>query len=145
MSTEKTVEKKKISLKKIQEEVVGTSEDIWLAGLGVFSTVEAEGAKMFDKFVEKGKDLVEKGKKIEKEGRKQAKSSASTATSKMDEAVKFVEGQIKNIGQTVIQPFGISSKEEVKDLTEKVDKLTDIVMVLAEKLDQIQTAVEKKS
>lgn len=125
----------KMSLKKIQEEIVGTSEDIWLAGLGVFSTIESEGSKLFDKFVDKGKELVDKGKKLEEDGKKQVKDSS--ANFKLDDAVKYVEGKFKGLSASVIEPLGISSREEVKELNEKVDKLTEIVMVLAQKIDEI--------
>lgn len=132
-----STKKEKVTLKKIQEEIAGTSEDIWLAGLGVFSTIESEGNKLFDKFVDKGKELVEKGKEVEagktkKQGKKKADSS------KLDDAVKFVETKVKGLGNSVIEPLGISSREEVKELNEKVDKLTEIVMVLAQKIDDMK-------
>jgi len=137
-----STKKEKISLKKIQDELVGTSEDIWLAGLGVFSTVEAEGVKMFEKFVEKGKDMVEKGKKMEAKTKKEAKAKVTAGGSKIDEAVKYVEDKVKNIGSTVIEPLGLSSKEEVQELNEKIDKLTEIVIVLAQKVDDLNKAAK---
>jgi len=127
--------KSKISLKKIQEEIVGATEDIWLAGLGVFSTVEVEGSKLFEKFVDRGKDLVEKGKKAESKARKETKVSASA---KLDGAVKFVEEKLQGLGSSLIEPLGISSREEVKELNEKVDKLTEMVMVLAQKIEEVK-------
>ena len=41
--------------KQFQEGITETGRDVWYAGLGVLSTVEEEGSKLFNKFVDKGR------------------------------------------------------------------------------------------
>ncbi len=115
-----------ITPEKIQGEVTDKAREIWLAGLGIFSTVEEEGAKLFNKFLEKGKELEAKGEALEKKAKDKV-SSIST----LDDVSKFVEEKVN----LALETMGISSHAEVRQLSEKVDKLAANVEILAKKLD----------
>ena len=112
--------------KKIQEGFSDTTREIWLAGLGVLSAVEEEGVKLYNRFVEKGEELVEKGKEFEKKDKEKGVSS------KIGETAKFVEDKLKS----AVERIDISSRNEMNELNDKVDKLTDAVAALAKKIDK---------
>ncbi len=129
--------KDRFNFKKVQDNVVEKSKNVWFAGLGVYAAVGDESSKLYQKAVETGKDLVEKGRKVERANRrKEAKGAKEApADSRLDQATQFVGDKVRGVRDAVIQPLGVSSHSEVKELTDKVDKLTEIVAVLAQKLD----------
>lgn len=116
--------------KQIQEGVTETSRQVWYAGLGVLSTVEEEGTKLFNRFVEMGKDLVEKGKEFEQ------KDKVSGVTAKFGEAAKFVEEKL----QAASDKVGFSGSSDIKALNEKVDKLAESVAALVKKSEKKDNA-----
>ena len=131
----------KENIKKIREDFTETGRDIWLAGLGLFSAVETEGQKLFDKFVDKGKEMIEKGEAVEKKSKDYGSEKKSEFTDRVEDGVKFVEGKLNSVLETI----GISSHHEVQELTEKVDKLTELVAGLAHKLDDsLKTGAKAK-
>jgi poly(hydroxyalkanoate) granule-associated protein len=128
----------KDKLKKLQDEVSEKSREIWLAGLGVFSTMEEEGEKLFKKFVEKGKELEEKGESFEK----RAKEKVGTVTSYMEEKTeKFTKdvatlpGYVEEKLKSALNKFGASSQSQVKELNDKVDQLTEKVNELIKNIE----------
>ncbi|MFQ5584606.1 MAG: phasin family protein [Calditrichia bacterium] len=125
-------------------EIRDKGREIWLAGLGVFSTVEEEGAKLFNKFIEKGKELEKKGENIEKKARekvgefeKKAKDTVDSLGT-FDDLANFVEEKLSG----AFEKIGVSSSAEVKELSEKVDKLSDKVAALMEKLEEEKKAAK---
>lgn len=125
--------KEKETSKQAQEGITERAREIWLAGLGVFSTMEEEGTKMFRNFVEKGKELEKRGEKLEKKARDGMDSVSSYFAGKKNELpnfAKFVEDKLN----TTFEKFGVASHQEVKELGEKVDKLSDRVAELTKKL-----------
>jgi len=111
--------------KNVQDAVTEKAREIWLAGLGVFSTIEEEGEKLFTKMKEKGADLETKGAELEK------KAKAKLDEIDIPNPIKYMEGAMN----TAFEKFNVASHKEVHELTEKVDKLTEIVAVLAKKID----------
>ena len=123
---------KKEPFKELQEQVAEKSRDIWLAGLGMFSTIEEEGAKLFNDFVAKGQEMVEKGKKFEKKGVEFSSEKGKEVSGKIDDVVHYIENKLNATMETI----GFSSQKEVKDLTDKVDKLTEAVAALTKKVEE---------
>ncbi|MCA9731088.1 phasin family protein [candidate division KSB1 bacterium] len=115
-----------------QTAITDKAREIWLAGLGVFSTIEEEGEKLFDKMKEKGQELESKGAKLEKKAKEKIEELPNPIT--------YIEGVVN----TTFEKFGVASHKEMSELTEKVDKLTEIVAVLAKKLDS-KTPAKKES
>lgn len=140
MSDAKTdnVKRLRAELDKFQGELSEKSRDIWLAGLGVFSVAEEEGSKLYKDFLERGKDLVKRGEDIEKKGKDFAKEGQKEVTERVDDAIKFVEERFN----TAMDSIGFTSKDEVKDLSAKVDKLTATVENLTKKLQEKEKAVK---
>lgn len=131
------------SSKKSPDSITEKAREIWLAGLGAFSTAEEEGEKIFAKFVEKGRELEAKGETLEKKAREKMESLTtyvSERTSKISDEVsaKFSEAMpafIEEKLHSTLEAFGVSSRSEVKDLSDKVDKLVDKVTKLTKQLE----------
>lgn len=132
----------KDKFKKLQNDVSEKSREIWLAGLGVFSTVEEEGEKLFKKFVERGKELEEKGETFEKRAREKVDSVSSFVGEKTGQFTK----EVSKLGETfpayfedklksALNKFGASSQSQVKELSDKVDQLTEKVNELIKNLE----------
>ncbi len=136
MSTNKGNEKK-------QDRLTEKAREIWLAGLGVFSTIEEEGEKLFNQFLEKGKELESKGESFEKKAREKVDSFSKYVEEQTDVITKevtnrlneWLPGMMEEKVQAVMDKLGISSQNEVKTLSDKVDKLTAAVEELAKKLE----------
>jgi len=129
--------------------VTDKAREIWLAGLGAFSMIEEEGEVLFDKMKKEGQKLEGKGEeffnKMKEKGQELEGKGAEfekKAKAKIDEIpnpLTYVEGAMN----TAFEKFGVASHKEMHDLTEKVDKLTEIVAVLAKKLDAKPAAPKK--
>jgi len=125
--------KERINLKKIQDKFMDQSHNFYLAGLGVYATVGDGSTRLYNKAKATGKDFVEKGKKIEKGIKRNEKTFVNRLDTSFNKSKNFVGERIVTLRNTIIEPFGVTSQAEVVELSEKVDKLTEIVVVLAQK------------
>ncbi|KAA3610371.1 MAG: hypothetical protein D8M58_05860 [Calditrichaeota bacterium] len=125
------------------------AREIWLAGLGAFSMIEEEGEALFNKVKDQSKELEgkgeeffnklkEKGEELEGKGEKLEKK----AKAKFDE-LPNVLSYVEDAMTTAFEKVGVASHKEMHELTEKVDKLTEIVAVLAKKLDSKPAPAKK--
>ncbi len=89
----------------IQEKVVGSVRNIWLAGLGAAIVAQEEGTKMFD-------TLVHKGEAAEKEYRDKATTTWDNVSEKFDTQVA-----------ASLHRIGVPTREEIATLTRRVDAL----------------------
>lgn len=116
--------------------------DIWLAGLGLFSTVEEEGEKLFNRFIEKGRGLEEKGETFEKRAKDQFNSIANFITERADKMRDEVSNKVSEMMPSYVEEkfhstlemFGLSTRAEVKKLNDKVTKLSEMVGTLSDKI-----------
>jgi poly(hydroxyalkanoate) granule-associated protein len=114
---------------------------VWLAGLGALSTVEEEGSKLFQQ-------LVDKGRTLESEGKEQVKKARVRVESEVDRAAEKVKsklgGVVGDVGDTleekltaVLHRFGVPTRDEIRDLTKRVEELNS-------KVDRLKTAPAAK-
>lgn len=129
--------------KETTKQIKDKSYELWLAGIGAFSAIEEEsekfikeGEKLYKKFIEKGKDLEKKGQKIEQKAIDKIDSIRI-----FDNVSDFIDEKL-NIA---FENIGISSHNEVKDLSGKVDKLAESVDILSKKIEQKKTAASAKT
>ncbi len=141
--------------KNAQQALGGLTEkarDIWLAGLGVFSTIEEEGERLFNQFLEKGKDLESRGETFEKKAKDKVESLTayvSERSSKITEEVTarvnaLVPPIVEEKFQSALESFGIPTRNEVRALNEKVDKLNQSLEDLSKKLEDVLKAAKTK-
>jgi len=102
----------KDSTKKLQDELVDSAHRIWLAGLGALSAAQQEGSKVFDRLVERGKDVEVKGKDQAGKAREKAESAWSTVGDKVDDTLT-----------SALSRLGVPSRDEIRNLTQKIEEL----------------------
>jgi len=102
----------KDSTKKLQDELADSAHRIWLAGLGALSAAQEEGSKVFDRLVERGKDVESKGKDQAGKAREKAENAWSTMGDKVDEKLTAAMNRL-----------GVPTRDEIRNLTQKIEEL----------------------
>jgi poly(hydroxyalkanoate) granule-associated protein len=120
--------KQKLDVGKLQEDLFSSTRRVWLAGLGVLSTVEKETQSLFTELVERGKKVETRGKKSWNKTRKEIESTTDEIGEKLDNSVS-----------EVLQRMGVPSRSQVEELTNRVEKLTGQVERLAAKPTKSRT------
>mgnify|MGYP003702717321 CR=1 FL=1 len=106
--------------KELQQDVKDGAHKIWLAGLGAVAMAEKEGGKLF-------KSLVEKGEKIESRGKEhveKAKGAVSGVKVVAESYWETLERTVDDRLTGVIHRLGVPTKNEIDDLSKKVDDLS---------------------
>lgn len=110
--------------KKFQGEVLDSAHKIWLAGLGTVKTVGDEGTDLFNRLVERGKDVESRGRKelagVRKELKKVADKASSKVETRVDDLGERVDRQVTN----ALHRFGVPTRDEIKTLTRRVEELS---------------------
>jgi poly(hydroxyalkanoate) granule-associated protein len=153
MTTEKTTIEQpaedKGTLELLQEGISKTSREIWLAGLGVFATLDKEGTNLFNKFVARGRELSESGKATTKGNGEVAPTYVSEKVDQLTHDVVTRVGKaadyVRNKVSGLTERAADTTHDEIKVLTEKVDKLTESVAALVQKLEENAKAGAKKA
>lgn len=151
MITEKTTIEKEVeekgTLELLQEGLSKTSREIWLAGLGVFATIDREGTNLFNKFVARGRELSESGKATMKQN---GEAKPTYISEKVDQITHDVVTGVGNAADFVrkrvsgvTEGLTYSTRDEIKALTEKVDKLTENVAALVQKMEESTKSSKK--
>ncbi len=112
----------KNTAKNVQDEIKDSAHKIWLAGLGALAAAEEEGGKLFKKLVEKGESLESKGKE-----------TVSKAKSKVENAWDDIESKLDDKITGTLHRMGVPSRDEIRNLTKKVEDLAAKVDQLASK------------
>jgi poly(hydroxyalkanoate) granule-associated protein len=120
--------------KDIRTLVKESAEKCFLAGLGAISVASEKGSRLFEDLIRKGRDFEFKNKESREgtrdkmaEIKKMAENYGKTFESVMDEKLK-----------KVINKIGIPSKEEISNLTKRVE-------ILMANVEQILSKRNRKS
>jgi poly(hydroxyalkanoate) granule-associated protein len=114
----------------IAKDVSTRGRDVWLAGLGALATVEQEGTSLLGSLVKQGEKLVERGERVEKRGRERVETLKSDLDARRGEVVEKVETSVYEPMVEAIKRLGVPTLDEVRDLSAKVDALTQRVETL---------------
>jgi poly(hydroxyalkanoate) granule-associated protein len=105
--------------KKVQDELKESVHRIWLAGLGALAAAEEEGSKLFNRLVERGRDVEDRGKvevdKV-KDGVEKMKAKAESTFDAWGE--KFDERLTATLHR-----LGVPTRDEIRNLTRRVEEL----------------------
>lgn len=119
--------------RKLQDDLKESAHRIWLAGLGALAAAEQEGAKVFSRLVERGKEFESKGRVEVKDQVERAKATAETTwdsmSSRMDEMVT-----------SALHRMGVPTREEIRRLTLKVEELNSKIESLRPRTTPATTA-----
>ncbi len=115
----------------LQEDIRESAHKIWLAGLGAFAVASEEGNKLFN-------NLMEKGEAVENQGSKATDSAKKTyegAKDRFDEMWNRAENVINDSVASTLHRMGVPTREEITQLTQRVDALMEAIGKLNEKGD----------
>jgi len=112
----------------IQQELKASAQKIWLAGLGAMSVAGEEGSKLFKNLVEKGEEFQAR----EKPPVEAVKRTVEDAKGRVEDLWGKLETKFNEKVAQALQSLGVPSKDEISQLTERVDAL----MKAIEKLDK---------
>ncbi len=143
----------------ISESLSEKGRDLWLAGLGALVLAEEEGTKLYDTVVNKSKEigeesterfqaLVKKGRQVQADGLKRVddavsdlgstqKQLAKRYTKQADQYMQKLEGVVED----VLERLGVPTRDEVVDLTGKVNSLAKKVDALLDTLEKEATRI----
>ncbi|HLE83631.1 MAG TPA: phasin family protein [Thermoanaerobaculia bacterium] len=113
--------------KRVQENVLDSAHKIFLAGLGTVKTVGDESGELFDRLVERGKDLEAQGKKGLRTWRKEIEKTTSKVEGRVDRLGDRIDDQVTN----ALHRLGVPTRTEIQTLTRRVEELSRKVDKLA--------------
>jgi poly(hydroxyalkanoate) granule-associated protein len=106
---------------------------IWLAGLGAFAKTQEEGERLFQ-------SLVKEGEKVEKQARKAAEARIVEARNKVVEFRGKATQQIDRLEELfqervaqVLNRLGVPGREDIQELSRRVEALNESILALKQK------------
>lgn len=100
-----------------------SANQIWLAGLGAFAKAQEEGVKMFEALVAEGEKIQERTKAAADERLAEVREKATGAWDKLEQV--FEDRVARALGH-----LGVYTSSDVKQLTERVNELSESVNAL---------------
>jgi len=146
---------KKKELTRIREDLSEKGRDLWLAGLCALVLAEEEGTKLYDAIVQRGKEigeesterfneLVKKGRKVQNQSLKRVDAAVKDLEATQKKLAKRYTGQadqymkkLEDVVEDVLERLGVPTRDEVVDLTGRVESL-------AQKVDSLLEVLETK-
>lgn len=110
-----------------QKEVKDSTQKVWLAGLGALSMAGEEGQKLFKNLVEKGEEF----QKREKPPVEAVKRTVDSAREKAEDLWKKLESGFNGRVAAALQKLGVPSRDEIGELTKRVDALMEAIQKLS--------------
>jgi poly(hydroxyalkanoate) granule-associated protein len=123
MATKKTTKKKTAKAEPLGE----SAHRIWLAGLGALASAEEEGGKLFRRLVEKGESFRGPVKEPVKSARGKVRETVDEVRGRARTTVRRLEKGVDDGFGTVLDRLGVPSRDEIADLTARVERLTRAV------------------
>jgi poly(hydroxyalkanoate) granule-associated protein len=110
--------------KTLGDSALDSARQAWLAGLGAVSVAQEEASDLFE-------HLVERGRKLEARGRKEADKARGRVASSIEDLGNDL-GQALDRGlAATLGRLGIPTRDDLKDLTRRVEELTKSVSRLS--------------
>ncbi|MCF6300811.1 MAG: phasin family protein [Proteobacteria bacterium] len=138
MAKKKTLKKKVSSDKKqskLAETLVGSANEIWLAGLGAFAKAQTEGKKIYDKLIDEGKDFEKLFKSVPQKAVNDVKSTVTTTVSsakkRASESWDKLEGVFEKRVEKSLKSLGVPTSKEISNLVARIESLTAEVKKLS--------------
>ncbi len=122
------------SLKYTAKAIMEQAEQIWLAGLGAFSKAQEQSGKFYETLVKEGAVLEKAtrkltGSKVE-EVRGMVEKSVSQVKERASDTWDRLEQVFENRVSKALGTLGIPGREELEQLTKRVDELSKAVRAL---------------
>jgi len=114
----------------------GSAQQIWLAGLGAFSTARKEGNKVFGA-------LVEEGEAIQSLTQKVAKAKLIEGAGKAVGTRRRFEQIIENSVARSFRRFGVPTRKDVDTLSKRLAALTVLTDMLGAEVSRERAAAKR--
>jgi len=143
MATKKLKKKvqRKPAARKVENPVVDSARDIWLAGLGAFSVAQQEGErfiaesnKLFDK-------LVKEGSKLETKTRKDMENAFDDVRDEVESRVRNFRGDV----ETRVKDFRGEVESRVDELRDEIESRFGVVRKQRETFEKQADSVRKQA
>lgn len=133
MATRKKAKTRKVSAASLN--IVDSTHQVWLAGLGALARTQREGPKLFQTLVTEGAKVQNRTSKVAEQTIKNAVDSLQSAVgnrvTQVSEKAQDTWDNLEKIFQQRVQKathqLGIPSAREIKTLTTKVEELSRMV------------------
>jgi len=121
----------KAQAEQMSKSIVDSAQQIWMAGMGAFNRAQGEGSKLFEALVKEGMNIEQHTRKLAG-GKVEAVRDAvenrvgvarERATDTWDRLEKVFEERV----QRALNRLGVPSREDLSDLTSRVNGLTDLL------------------
>ena len=129
----------KSQAEQMSKSIVDSAQQIWMAGMGAFNRAQGEGSKLFEALVKEGMNIEQHTRKLAG-GKVDAVRDAvenrvgvarERATDTWDRLEKVFEERV----QRALNRLGVPSREDLSDLTARVNSLTDLLRKQAGKTE----------
>jgi len=152
---------RKPAVKNVAAPMVDSAREIWLAGLGAFNVAQQEGGRILEQGSKLFDNLVAEGSKVEKKARKDVEGAVGEIRNEMENRVEGVRKQADLVRRQAVDNWdklekifeervaralaglGIPSKEDVTNLSDKVQKLARQVADLDAGTATVKVSVKK--
>lgn len=112
------------------ENIMGSANEIWLAGLGAFAKAQEEGVKIFNKLVDEGKDFENVFKKVPQTAVKEVKTTVNKVKGKATQSWDKLENIFESRVEKTLKKLDIPTNDEINALLSKVETLASEVSKL---------------
>ena len=113
---------------KLSKSLSESAQQIWLAGVGAFSRAQAEGTKLFEGLVKEGMSLENTARKFAGKRadvvREAVENRVEQARDRANDTWDRLEKVFEERVQRALVKLGVPGREDLKDLTGRVDALT---------------------
>jgi len=132
--------------KNVQDELLSSAHRIWLAGLGALAAAEQEGAKVFNRLVERGREVETKGKAQADEVKQEVKQKAAEVKEEVKQKAEKTFGDLsekfdEKLTET-LHRLGVPTRDEIRALTQKVEELNAKIEQLKPRVTPAATTAE---
>ncbi len=115
----------------VAQNVLHATHRIWLAGLGAFATVQAEGSKVLNDLTKEGASVEAKGLRFANDGIEKAIATTTEVAAKVRGAyqTRIVEPVRQRLGLGAAT-LGLPARQDIVALTRRVEELSAQVRAL---------------
>ena len=152
-NTQKVVDKVEETTQPVVSPVYKAARSLLLASIGALALTKEEVEALVDRLVEKGEITEKEGRKLveeitartketHKEVTQKVSQKVSEPISKKDEMMEKMEEAFTQRVQAILNSMNIPSKNDIEELTKKIDKLARKVSELDKKLSAESKVVD---
>jgi poly(hydroxyalkanoate) granule-associated protein len=115
-----------------------SANNIWLAGLGAFAKAQEEGGKLFESLVKEGEVVQQRARKAADEKFSEISTTASGTWERLEQVF---EDRVAR----AMRSLGVPTDKDVKELSDRVAKLTAVVEKLSGSADLKPATAAKRA